>query len=500
MFGMIESVALSKNSDHEKNSYLLGSSDGFINFLDPRAAVDLMKKARGGVCLRGRKIRVNFAASRPLGQGLRRRILGGATRLLFVRFCTDQKAPEKSVWECFRRFGEVVTVLIVGAEKEPSGLRHQAHHDRLPRRHQGQRGSKLAVVGMASINTAISARKALLSTSRKSTKLEKSSQSHPPITQTNEKISQLPPIVIHHIDFHPSPYGPPSLDSLPPHPPTPPPESRPQTPRTRTKRKCRTSPNVSPVGDSSSNSAMSPGRGAKRARKTTIPAHREESLEEGEVGEEEERTGQEEEEIPLWKRVAEAYLMSGLGKRSRCLVVFGIGYDVKIHDLCLVANRFGRLESVDIDPTTNRAVVLFIDIQAAELMMEYARHAKLKLKHCPLQRIHYIDYPAVSEGFQRQLRAGATRNLYIGNVAASVTQEGLQKLFEPFGMFDSVIILHHKRIAFVNMASIQAAVTARSALNGIEVYGSRIIVNFAKEKVSKLAVGPSAKLKTKHMV
>lgn len=46
------------------------------------------------------------------------------------------------------------------------------------------------------------------------------------------------------------------------------------------------------------------------------------------------------------------------------------------------------------------------------------------------------------------------------------------------------------------ICSIEAAVTARSALNGVEVHGAKIIVNYAKEKVGQFAVGPSCSYKT----
>jgi RNA recognition motif-containing protein len=59
---------------------------------------------------------------------------------------------------------------------------------------------------------------------------------------------------------------------------------------------------------------------------------------------------------------------------------------------------------------------------------------------------------------------GATRNVFIGNIDESVTQDYLVTEFSQFGQVDHVKILYEKRIAFVHMASISQAMKAVSVL------------------------------------
>lgn len=87
-------------------------------------------------------------------------------------------------------------------------------------------------------------------------------------------------------------------------------------------------------------------------------------------------------------------------------------------------------------------------------------------------------------------------NIYVGNLAASVNDEKLRKLFEPFGQVTVVKVIKDKftgnprGFAFVEMPSSDEAQNAINSLNGQELEGSRLRINEARPQEQRPARGP----------
>ncbi|WP_373499849.1 RNA recognition motif domain-containing protein [Desulfococcus sp.] len=87
-------------------------------------------------------------------------------------------------------------------------------------------------------------------------------------------------------------------------------------------------------------------------------------------------------------------------------------------------------------------------------------------------------------------------NIYVGNLAYSVTEEDLQKAFEAFGKVDKVSIItdkfsgQSKGFGFVEMPGAKEAEQAIKALNGTDLKGRDIKVNEAKPKTDRPARRP----------
>lgn len=87
-------------------------------------------------------------------------------------------------------------------------------------------------------------------------------------------------------------------------------------------------------------------------------------------------------------------------------------------------------------------------------------------------------------------------NIYVGNLAYSVTEEDLQKAFEAFGKVDKVSIItdkfsgQSKGFGFVEMPGGKEAEQAIKALNGTDLKGRNIKVNEAKPKTDRPARRP----------
>ncbi|TWI83603.1 RNA recognition motif-containing protein [Lacibacter cauensis] len=79
-------------------------------------------------------------------------------------------------------------------------------------------------------------------------------------------------------------------------------------------------------------------------------------------------------------------------------------------------------------------------------------------------------------------------NIYVGNLAWSMTNEDLAALFEQFGTVSSAKILtdkfsgRSKGFAFVEMDNAEEAQAAISQLNDTDVQGRKIVVNEAQPK------------------
>ncbi len=80
------------------------------------------------------------------------------------------------------------------------------------------------------------------------------------------------------------------------------------------------------------------------------------------------------------------------------------------------------------------------------------------------------------------------KNVFVGNLAASVGEEQLRELFAQKGAVDSVTIMRDvqtgrsRGFAFVNMATEEDALRAIEGLNATSLEGNNLTVNEARPK------------------
>jgi len=81
-----------------------------------------------------------------------------------------------------------------------------------------------------------------------------------------------------------------------------------------------------------------------------------------------------------------------------------------------------------------------------------------------------------------------SEQIYVGNLSYTMTEGSLRELFEQYGEVVSVKIIQDrmsgrsKGFGFVEMANKEEAETAIQRINGTEVDGRNIKVNFAKPR------------------
>jgi len=167
---------------------------------------------------------------------------------------------------------------------------------------------------------------------------------------------------------------------------------------------------------------------------------------------------------------------------SRAIFLGNIQDDVTYADLCKLANRYGSIESVKVVKAKNSAFINFIDPMAAAAFVSASQQHPIQLGGQPI-RVNWAKSAPLHPELAVQIRQGATRNLFVGNVDDHISEDLIRELFSPFGDFDSVSLLRPKKIAFVNFASLKSALKAREALQGQSVGDPpvQLKINFAKE-------------------
>ncbi len=87
------------------------------------------------------------------------------------------------------------------------------------------------------------------------------------------------------------------------------------------------------------------------------------------------------------------------------------------------------------------------------------------------------------------------KNIYVGNLAFSTTEEELRALFEPYGPVDKVSLVRDRDtgqprgFGFVELGNDEQAEKAIAALNGQNVGGRNINVNEARPKTERAGGG-----------
>jgi RNA recognition motif-containing protein len=82
----------------------------------------------------------------------------------------------------------------------------------------------------------------------------------------------------------------------------------------------------------------------------------------------------------------------------------------------------------------------------------------------------------------------ASSKLYVGNLAYSTTDEGLESAFSQHGKVESASVVTDRDsgmsrgFGFVTMCSPEEAEVARTAMNGVELDGRMLKVDEAKER------------------
>lgn len=171
-------------------------------------------------------------------------------------------------------------------------------------------------------------------------------------------------------------------------------------------------------------------------------------------------------------------LQAPMAGKTRTVYFGGIPIQTTVTDIC---NRItgGSIESVRILKEKSCAFVDFFDEASA---LNFFRRYEANGSHFIVLgkdlKVSWANPSASSDAVQRAIKNGATRNVYVGNLdctrdSAERLREALRKDFETFGPVDMVKVVPERKIAFVHMASVSAAIQAVNMLPSNSRYAER---------------------------
>lgn len=142
---------------------------------------------------------------------------------------------------------------------------------------------------------------------------------------------------------------------------------------------------------------------------------------------------------------------------GRTVYVGSLPADAAVDEL-LSQVRFGPIDNVKILPEKNCAFISFLDPTTAAAFHSDALMRKIQL-HGQELKIGWGKPSTVSTTVIVACQQnGATRNVYLGNLDESVTEQSLRDDLSRFGPIDQVKVVRDKNIAFVHFLSIATAI------------------------------------------
>jgi RNA recognition motif-containing protein len=148
--------------------------------------------------------------------------------------------------------------------------------------------------------------------------------------------------------------------------------------------------------------------------------------------------------------------------------------------------RGGDIEEVKYIKQKSCIFVTFLDAGvAASVFVDYQSNAfGIQGYEC---RIGFGKPSALNTSISSAVTAGASRNVFIGNLEPSVTAEFLEIECSRFGQVDTVNMIPDKNMAFVHMCSVVSAIRAVSLLSSDPRWASRRI-SYGKDRCSHQSV------------
>jgi RNA recognition motif-containing protein len=153
--------------------------------------------------------------------------------------------------------------------------------------------------------------------------------------------------------------------------------------------------------------------------------------------------------------------------------------DTNCEDICN-AIRGGVLYQIRYLTDKHIAFVTFMDASAAFNFYQLLTYQGISIKGRRLKGGwgKPVQIPA---SVMMAVQNGASRNVYIGNLDETITEEKLRTDFSEYGEIELINFLTEKSCAFVNFTSIQSAMNALEGIKSKDDY-KKLKVNYGKDR------------------
>lgn len=170
--------------------------------------------------------------------------------------------------------------------------------------------------------------------------------------------------------------------------------------------------------------------------------------------------------------------LNNLGNRT--IYLGNIHPETTIEEICNVV-RGGLLHHIRYIPDKHICFVTFIDPTAAASFYALSNLQGLMIHNRRLKIGWGKHSGALPPAIALAVSGGASRNVYVGNLDETWTEERLRQDFSEYGEIELVNTLREKSCAFVNFTNIANAIKAIEAIRGRDDY-RKFKVNFGKDR------------------
>ncbi|KAG9236865.1 hypothetical protein BJ875DRAFT_202223 [Amylocarpus encephaloides] len=170
--------------------------------------------------------------------------------------------------------------------------------------------------------------------------------------------------------------------------------------------------------------------------------------------------------------------INNLGNRT--VYLGNIHPETTIEEICNVV-RGGLLHHIRYIPDKHICFVTFIDPTSAASFYALSNLQGLMIHNRRLKIGWGKHSGALPAAIALAVSGGASRNVYVGNLDESWSEERLRQDFSEYGEIELINTLREKSCAFVNFTNIANAIKAIEAIRGKEEY-RRFKVNFGKDR------------------
>jgi RNA recognition motif-containing protein len=166
---------------------------------------------------------------------------------------------------------------------------------------------------------------------------------------------------------------------------------------------------------------------------------------------------------------------------NRTIYLGNIHPETICEEICNVI-RGGILQQIRYMPDKHIAFVTFVDPNAANSFLYLATHQGIMIKNRRLKVGWGKPSGPLPGNIQMAVTTqNASRNVYVGQLDDSITEEKLRRDFSEFGEIELVNILKEKSCGFVNFTSILCAMKAIEGIKMKEEY-KKFRINFGKDR------------------
>ncbi|KAJ3285246.1 hypothetical protein HDU79_007475 [Rhizoclosmatium sp. JEL0117] len=180
-----------------------------------------------------------------------------------------------------------------------------------------------------------------------------------------------------------------------------------------------------------------------------------------------------------------AFAMMGNGgipmNPQRTLYLGGLHPDATPKDICDVL-RGGLVQKVNFLPEKNTAFVTFIDPMAAHALFVRGNNEGVVIKGKRVKIGWGKPAPVIPSTIFQALQQGATRNVYVGPLDASMDEDRLRTDFSEFGEIELINMVKDKNIGFVSFTDIASAIKVVENLQSSNPQYSSLRVAYGKDR------------------